>query len=111
MRRPTADERRRHHRKPVRQTARLQVAGPRLPGRLEEHGIWHDCLIENISPGGAKISLDAPLVQGAAVRLEIGRFGKFDAVVAWLGRGEFGLRFTGQTEVMNEVVLALAVYG
>lgn len=104
-------ERRRHLRKPVRQAARLLIAGGRLAGRLEEHGVWHDCLILDISPGGAKVSVDAALELGASVRLEIGRFGRFAAEVAWIGAREFGLRFKGAPEEMSEVVLGLAVYG
>ncbi|MBI3552076.1 MAG: PilZ domain-containing protein [Elusimicrobia bacterium] len=111
MKRRTKAERRRHPRKPVRESARILLAGPRLPGRLEDHGHWQDCLILNISPGGAKISIDALLELGAAVRLEIGRFGRFAAEIAWLGQREFGLRFTGAPEEMSEVVLGLAVYG
>ncbi len=107
----TGAERRRHARKPVRHAAKIQIAAPNLHGRLEEHGHWHDCLIENISPGGAKISIDAHLEMGTAVRLEVGRFGKFEAVVAWIAPKEYGLRFTGAPDAMTEVVLGLAVYG
>ena len=65
----------------------------------------------DISPGGARISIDARLALGAQVRLEIGKFGRYEAEIVWLGQRQFGLRFTGEPAQMNEVVLALAVYG
>jgi hypothetical protein len=105
------DERRRHRRKPVRHAARLLVGPRSLSGRLEEHGVWHECVIMDISPGGAKISLEALLEIGAPVRLEVGAFGKFPAEIAWAAPREFGLRFVAAAETMTEVVMGLAVYG
>lgn len=104
-------ERRAHPRRPVRHAARIALAAHSLSGRLEDHGRWQECLIEDISPGGAKITVQALHELGADVHLEIGRFGRFAAQIAWRGEKELGLRFTDGPERMGEVVLGLAVYG
>ncbi|MFA6316976.1 MAG: PilZ domain-containing protein [Elusimicrobiota bacterium] len=111
MTRKTGAERRIHGRKPIRHPAKLRVHQEHhLKARLEEGGTWHDCLILNISPGGAKVSVEGPASDAKVVHLEIGRFGRFGAEVVWRAGSELGLRFTHDPAEMTEVVLGLAVY-
>ncbi|MBI5622956.1 MAG: PilZ domain-containing protein [Elusimicrobia bacterium] len=112
MTRKTGAERRTHARKAVRHPAKLRVhPDHRLVARLEEGGTWHHCLIINISPGGAKVSIGEPVGQAKTVHLEIAKFGRFGCEVVWRSGSELGLRFTHDPAAMSEVVMGLAVYG
>ncbi|MBI5884240.1 MAG: PilZ domain-containing protein [Elusimicrobia bacterium] len=118
MKRKTGAERRKFPRKPVKVSAQFQVAAalpprraPRVQGQLEQDGTWHDCLIVNISPGGAKVSTDKRFGQAKNVRLRIGKFGSFGGEIVWRSDSELGLRFTHDPQEMNEVIVGLALYG
>jgi len=56
------------------------------------------CRVMNISEGGAGIQCDAIPRAGTAVTLRLRDGRAFEAVTAWYGNGQLGLRFTGAGE-------------
>jgi len=89
-----AAERRRHQRKTVLWSARVESKdGP------------SDCIILDLSLGGAKIKTDAaPVSAHQTVMLVIDRFGALRAEVVWSRRGHMGLRFTDSPDHVAHVV-------
>jgi PilZ domain len=87
-------ERRRHKRKPVLWSARVEsYAGPA------------DCIILDLSLGGAKIKTSAtPVPAHQKVTLVIDRFGALRAEVVWSRMGHMGLRFTDSPDHIAHVV-------
>jgi hypothetical protein len=73
---------------------------PLDPVRLTIGGIAVDTEVQEISPLGATLrgALDLPL--GAGVAAELGNGQRVDAVVAWRGEQDVGLRFTRPIDVM-----------
>lgn len=73
---------------------------PLDPVRLMIGGIAVDTEVQEISPLGATLrgALDLPL--GAGVAAELGNGQRVDAVVAWRGEQDVGLRFTRPIDVM-----------
>ena len=65
-----------------------------MSGTLVVDGEPHDCVVKNLSLGGARLSCDHPLAADLPVMLDIKRFGVFPATVVWRHNGEYGLRFT-----------------
>jgi hypothetical protein len=86
---PTADERRRHKRKPVLWKAVLDTgSGPA------------ECAILDLSLGGAKLRVAATGTQRQRVTLVIDRFGPLEAEVIWSRSGRMGVRFTAAPEIV-----------
>ncbi len=87
-------ERRRHKRKPVLWSARVESrAGPA------------ECIILDLSLGGAKLKTAAPPVPPhQIVTLVIDRFGALRAEVAWSRLGHMGLRFIDPPDHIAHVV-------
>lgn len=79
--------------------------------RIKNGGLWHDCLIINVSVKGAKLKIDSKFHQGENVRLEIGNFGEFGGVVAWQNSQEVGVRFIHNPSELADVVMGMAMYG
>lgn len=95
-------ENRRHDRTGVALAGKLRVEG--------SEAATYDCEIIDLSPGGAKIRTDFRLDKNAAVHLQIEQMGEFGADVAWYRHPLAGLTFHAPTEVMTEVVMAVAMY-
>jgi hypothetical protein len=86
--------------------AEMQPAGPmerrgsdrvsaKLEGKLfvpaEEHTL--DCVISNLSVGGAGVRCPEPPPLDAFVVLYVDGFGRFDSIVTYSADGELGLKF------------------
>lgn len=88
------DERRKHKRKPVLWSARVETGRDVAP-----------CVILDLSLGGAKLKGTA---EGAKTRdrvmLVIDRFGAIPAEVVWARSGHMGLRFTDRPENVAHII-------
>ncbi len=68
------------------------------------------CEILDLSVGGARVTLTAPMDVPIAVVLEIGQFGSYAADVAWADYPVFGLRFKESPDRMVEMITAVALH-
>ncbi len=73
-------------------------------------GQWHDCVITNISPSGAKLHFGQNAIRGTAVFIKIGELGKFSATVAWCNGEEMGVKFDHDPSEMTRVLIALELH-
>jgi hypothetical protein len=93
-------DRRRHRRADVRWSAQLDTADG-----------FYDCVVRNLSWGGAKLALIAGLVPGQAVRLAIARGGTLRAAVVWIRYGAIGIRFTEPPDLIAAAIRRRAGLG
>jgi hypothetical protein len=89
-----------HSREPVRTKAKIMI-----------EKLWHECVITNISPAGARLYAQFNVSQGRAVRLQIGEHGQLDANVIWCLGDEIGLEFNDVPAEMAGVLIGLAALG
>ncbi len=74
------------------------------------HGTLHidardiDCIILDLSVGGAKILIKEPVYSGARTTLSIDRVGAFSADVVWTSDEFCGLLFTGDNFTISEKI-------
>jgi hypothetical protein len=87
------DEQRRHKRKPVLWSARVESETGTAP-----------CIILDLSLGGARLRVPPQAKANQPVTLVIDRFGAINAVVAWCHSGEMGLRFTDAPEQVANII-------
>lgn len=73
-----------------RQEARKSV---NLPGKLMFKGGEADCVVHDISPGGAHVAALGKVPENLPLRLKVTRSGEFLGVVAWRRDDRLGLRF------------------
>lgn len=76
--------------------------------QIRVDGEWRDCVISNISPSGAKLSVGLPVDRGAGVVVQLGKFGEYNATVAWCHGDEIGVKFDHDPEEMTHVLIGLA---
>jgi hypothetical protein len=89
----TPSDRRQHKRKPVLWAARIETReGP------------CECIILDLSLGGAKVRSPASVVKEQMVTLVIDRFGALNAQVIWARSGKLGLRFVDQPDQIAHVL-------
>ena len=60
---------------------------------LRSAGNYYDCMVIDLSCGGAKLALSAPVTLAASISLEIGAYGAFAASVMWQRTTYAGIRF------------------
>jgi hypothetical protein len=90
---PSDEERRQHKRKPVLWAARVETRnGPA------------DCVILDLSLGGAKLRAPVAVSAKQPVMLVIDRFGALRAEVVWARRGHMGLRFVDAPEQVAHII-------
>lgn len=94
---PLSEEEAAAHRRTVRKRV-LWAA------RIEVSGRQHDCVVIDLSLGGAKLDLKAPVTQGDVVTLILERFGSFRAEVAWREEGSCGLRFVEDPQRIADLI-------
>lgn len=94
---PLSDEEAAAHRRTVRKRV-LWAA------RIEVSGRPYDCVVIDLSLGGAKLDLQAPVAQGDMVTLVLERFGSFRAEVAWREEGACGLRFVEDPQRIADLI-------
>jgi hypothetical protein len=87
------DEKRRHKRKPVI-----------FKGRLETDNGLDECIILDLSLGGAKLRTALQARAREPVTLVIERFGRLNAEVAWCRSGQIGLRFVDRPEHVQRTI-------
>jgi hypothetical protein len=63
-------------------------------GSLECEGQVVECLIVNVSPGGALVRLDNPAVCKKSVVLHSPRFGQLAGEITWRQDKELGIQFS-----------------
>jgi hypothetical protein len=81
--------------------------GVMLMATLRATGGLYDCMVLDISRGGAKLTLGEPHAVGSAVSLVLGGFGTFRAEPVWQ-RGEIlGLRFLDPPEAIAAALQGL----
>lgn len=83
----------------------------RTKAKVMADGKWHDCVITNISPTGARLYLRLVMLPEKEVRVQIDEFGQFNATIIWCDGGETGVRFEHHPSEMANVLLALAPKG
>lgn len=66
--------------------------------------------IENISPGGARLTTRVPVEPGQAIRVTMGDMGTADAHVAWTNRYTVGIKFDQEIDAIADLLLAVAIY-
>lgn len=81
-------ERRRHVRMPVHWTGALAGESDAL-----------DCVVLDISPGGARVQSADPLPVVTEVRLSLAHGGDYQGAVVWRQGSFMGLRFAGQEPI------------
>jgi hypothetical protein len=69
-------------------------------GRIASRDQETDCVVLNVSLGGAKVVVKEYFAALAPVVLRIDRFGDFASTVIWQHGGELGLRFDDDPEVI-----------
>lgn len=84
-----------------RQFKRKQVV---WAARLETASEAFDCIALDLSLGGARLRLTAPLTQRQRVRVTIGRVGALVAEVAWVRPGMVGVRFLDGPEQTAKIL-------
>ena len=67
-----------------------------------EHAV--DCLIVNISAGGAMIQVQEKVEEGASVILKNSRLGAFAGKVVWCKDNQFGMSFYDEPEEIAEAL-------
>jgi hypothetical protein len=87
------EDRRIHKRKPVLWAARVET----FAGAAE-------CIILDLSLGGAKLRGQAKVAAKQPVTLVIDRFGALRAEVVWARSGHMGLRFTDEPEQVAHIL-------
>jgi hypothetical protein len=72
------------------------------PGRIAAEGAKADCLVLNLSAGGAKIRTAGPVGLDAKLTVSIGQFGEFCGTVVWKAKDLLGVRFTDDAIEVGE---------
>ena len=70
------------------------------PGKLSCQGCSINFDLLDISAGGARIHLSAPLIDSSTVTVRIDRIGEFRAEVVWRGLDDAGLRFLDEGDFL-----------
>ena len=84
-----------------RRTVRKRVL---WAAKIDVSGREHNCVVVDLSLGGAKLDLEAPVAHGDKVTLVLDRFGAFRAEVAWREEGACGLRFIEDPQRIADLI-------
>ncbi len=88
-----AKEQRRHIRKHVLWTARLETKdGP------------YSCIILNVSRSGAKLRLTAPTLPRQPVKLVMDSYGTLSGEIVWQHADKMGIRFSADPEQVAKIL-------
>ncbi len=93
----------------TRRHVRTEV-GVDLEGKIDTGERKGRASIENISPGGARLTTRVPVEPGQAVTIDIGDLGTADAHVAWSNRYTVGVKFDQEVDAIADLLLAVAIY-
>jgi hypothetical protein len=78
---------------------------------LKVGDISTSCVIRDISPGGARIKAAVAVAPQTPITLVIDQLGDYQARVAWVRRGELGLKFDEPPERIYMALELIATYG
>ncbi len=84
--------------------------GVDLEGAIDTGDRTGRATVENISPGGARITTRVPVHPGQPVSLTIGDLGTADAHVAWTNRYIVGVKFDQEVDAIADLLLAVTIY-
>lgn len=71
----------------------------------------HKCDVLDISSGGVQVRAGSLPTTGDMVVLRLGTIGEISAKVVWQHSDRCGLEFVGDADAINELVMAIAIYG
>lgn|GEM_PF-1370208 len=79
--------------------------------KLYQRGVLHDCVVANVSAGGAKVIMEVQLASGgfdlahgAVATLTIDRFGDFPGRIVWCESGQVGVEFLQPAEEVFRII-------
>lgn len=83
-----------------------------LPGKLfvPADAAEFACHVEDLSPGGASITCDAPLVSDMPVVLYANSFGRFEGTVVRIEEGNYGVKFRSTALKRERTVEQLTLF-
>jgi hypothetical protein len=64
------------------------------PGQLNKPDGRSECMIFNLSAGGAKVRVDESIELNTDLTLRVGQFGEFCGTVVWKAKNLLGISFT-----------------
>jgi PilZ domain len=64
----------------------------------------YDCVVVDLSLGGARIHLSEPVTKGEIVTLKLDRLGPLRAEVVWQEEQSIGLRFVDDAKTIADVI-------
>lgn len=73
-------------------------------GNLNCEGQSHDCLIVNVSAGGAMVRVDTPDLCKKSVVLRSPRFGELVGEITWRQGKELGIEFKETPEAVSKLL-------
>ena len=85
-------------------------AGVALAAQVSSAGPTTECMVLNITLGGAKLRIEEPLSAGEALVLGIDSFGQFSGRVRWRSGDELGMKFDADSGMNGETLMAIALY-
>ena len=68
------------------------------------------CEVCNLSLGGAMVRVAKPLPQGRSLTLSIEPYGKISGTAVWNRDDVSGIKFTGPSDLVGEILAAMAIY-
>jgi hypothetical protein len=79
--------------------------------KLYQRGVIHECVVANVSAGGAKVIMEVQLTSGgldlthgAMATLTIDRFGDFPGRIVWRESGQAGVEFLQPVEEVFRII-------
>ena len=79
--------------------------------RIKVGDISTGCEIRDISTGGARVKTSMAAAPKTQITLVIDQLGNYAGQVAWVRRGELGLKFCGPPERIAMALKLIATYG
>ena len=75
-----------------------------MSGWVRAGVVYADCVVRNISLGGAKVICRRDIDHSGPVVLHVPKFGDFDAIVTWRSGESFGLQFADPPDAIAGVI-------
>ena len=75
-----------------------------MSGWVRAGVVYADCVVRNISLGGAKVICRRDIEHNGPVVLHVPKFGDFDATVTWRSGESFGLQFVDPPGAIADVI-------
>jgi hypothetical protein len=85
---------------------RYDLAGG-LPVTMTADGMTWDCLLEDVSLGGARVRLDRPAPRNLEVRIEHPTAGSVYGARTWAGAGRMGVQFDLSPQALDLITHCL----